>query len=391
MFSSYCNRFFFQTLTILNFTETFAAMMRMPLFLILLFIFGCKHKSKTATIPDRSNSIVIYDSGLSISNQDSLISKTSRNRDFLSRIADSSNSFCKINKDTQLFFINTGRYEGAYFLDIKIIKDTPLVTFKLFDHYSKYVYPIPKFTITVDKKTIIPGDYITAKIFYSSIGKLNDGHQFQYDTVAFSGKIRLKVRDNKFTAGDLMEEDFKNRFYTEASQRPDTIKKLFLYTSKWMSEIPKEIMRYTNLEELYLEGTDLSKADLSPLCNLSHLKHLALGDCNLSEIPPCFNSLKNLEELDVHLNHLRNIPDCIYELSNLKDLDIESNNISTLSPNIKRLRKLESLGLEKTNISRLPDEMVSLSRLREIYTNDTMEYIPRLLLRYLQNEYHIQK
>jgi uncharacterized protein YjbI with pentapeptide repeats len=276
-------------------------------------------------------------------------------------------------------------------LNIRIAKDSPVIDFRLFDNYSKYTYTTNKLRITLDKKILKPGDYVIAKIAYNSIGNLNDGHQLQYDTVDFSGIIRLKVRDTAFTAGDLMEEDFKNRFYAETKQRPDTIKRLVLYTSKWLTDIPKEILLYTNLEELYLDGTDLSKANLERLCNLTHLKILDLSECNLSKIPACFSSLKQLEELGLSLNHLSSIPESIYELSNLKDLDIESNNLSFLSKSIGNLKSLESIGLGNTKIVRLPDEMLSLSKLKEIYTRDTMKYIPKPLLKYLQNDYFIEK
>jgi uncharacterized protein YjbI with pentapeptide repeats len=320
-----------------------------------------------------------------------LILKTTRHRDYYSQIADSSNSFCQIINDTLNLHLSTGRFEGAYFLNIKIAKDTSVIDFHLFDNYSKYTYTTKKLTITLDKKTLKTGDYVIAKVAYNSIGNLNDGRRLQYDTVDFAGIIRLKIRDTAFTTGDLMEEDFKSRFYSETKQRPDTMKRLVLYTSKWLTDIPKEILLYTNLEELYLDGTDLSKANLHLLCNLTHLKHLTLSDCKLSEIPICFSSLKQLEELALSSNHFKSIPESIYEMANLKDLDFEGNSLSVISPNIKKLKNLESIGLGRTSIVRLPEEMVSLPKLKEIYTNDTMKYIPKPLLKYLQNDYFIEK
>jgi len=360
-------------------------------FLLLFLLFGCIDTSNNHDIKSDSALTVNYDSELRISNKDSLVLKSTRHRDYYSQIADSSNSYCQIINDTLILHLSTGQLEGAYFMDIRTAKDTAIIDFRLFDNYSKYTYTTNKLTITLDKKALRPGEYIIAKVAYNSIGNLNDGQQLQYDTVEFSGIIKLKIRDKAFTAEDLMEEDFKNRFYVETKQRPDTIKRLFLYTSKWLTDIPKDILLYTNLEELYLGGTDLSKANLEILCNLTHLKVLDLSDCNLSKIPACFGSLIQLEELGISLNHLSSIPESIYELSNLKDLDIESNNLSFLSKSIGNLKSLESIGLGNTRIVRLPDEMLSLPKLKEIYTNDTMKYIPKPLLKYLQNDYFIEK
>jgi len=360
-------------------------------FLLLFLLFSCRDTSNNNDIPSNSTLTVKYDSELTISNQDSLILKTTRHSDSYSPIADSSNSFCQIINDTLNLHLSTGRYEGAYFLNIKIAKDSPVIDFHLFDNYSKYTYTTEKIAITLDKKVLKPGDYVIAKVTYNSIGSLNDGHRLQYDTVDLSGIIKLKIRNSTFTARDLVEEDFKNRFYAETKQRPDTVKRLVLYTSKWLTDIPKEILLYTNLEELYLDGTDLGKANLNLLCNLTHLKHLTLRDCKLSEIPICFSSLKQLEEFALSSNYIKSIPESIYEIPNLKDLDFEGNNISVISPNIKKLKKLESIGLGRTGIMRLPIEMTSLPKLKEIYTNDTMKYIPKPLLKYLQNDFFIEK
>ena len=62
-----------------------------------------------------------------------------------------------------------------------------------------------------------------------------------------------------------------------------------------------------------------------------------------------------------------------------------------ISPKIKKFKSLESIGLGRTSIMRLPEEMTSLPKLKEIYTNDTMKYIPKPLLKYLQNDYFIEK
>ena len=100
---------------------------------------------------------------------------------------------------------------------------------------------------------------------------------------------------------------------------------------------------------------------------------------------------KGLSTEYLNLNNLTFLPECTYELTNLKDLDIESNKILSLSPNIKKLKNLESIGLAKTNILYLPDEMISLRKLKEIYANDTMKYVPKTLLKYMQNDYYIKK
>ena len=359
-----------------------AAIMRtLQLFLTLIIFGSCINNPKT------------INSSQEILDKDSLLWKTTRTRNYpFPVISDSTNSFIQLLHDTCRIYLSTGWFEGSYSINVDIFNDSPHNTsFRLFENYTNYKYARGIFSISFDKKKFKAGEYVMANVKYETIGEPLQKYQIYSDTVKMSGKLRLKVRDSSFTFETLMNENFKNDFYAETKRRPDTIKKLFLYNSKWLTEIPKEILLYTNLEELHLEGTDLSKADLGLLCNFRHLKILDLGECNLSEIPTCFNSLKELEELDLNLNNLTFLPECTYELTNLKDLDIESNKILSLSPNIKKLKNLESIGLAKTNILYLPDEMISLRKLKEIYANDTMKYVPKTLLKYMQNDYYIKK
>lgn len=365
--------------------------MRILPLLYFLYLFSCTDNSNKPAYAIKSNSVVEYASDIDFSEKDSLILTTSRRRRDYTEVADSSNSFLQIKSDTLNLHLSTGWFEGAYIFNAAITDDTALVSFRFFDNHNKYQYDSCKFQIILDKKNIRPGEYVTVKLSYNGIGKLYDGQHFRYDTVVFSGKIQLKARSENFDEEDLREENDKNRFYAEVKKRPDSVKQLFLYDSKWMTELPRELLLYTSLEELYLEGKDLSRADLNLLCNLKNLKLLDLSNCNLTSIPSCLNSLTRLEDLKLNLNHITKLPESVYELSNLKNLEVESNYITGLSSNIKKLKKLESISLGETMVVSLPDEMSMLNKLKEIYVNDTMTYIPKRLLKYIQGDCYIQR
>jgi hypothetical protein len=349
-------------------------------FIILLFICGCQNSHKD-DISKNSSNAVNYDKDLGIAASDSLILKTSRHKDIFPEFADSSNSFCQLFDDTLKFYLSTGRFEGSYSLNLQIINDTFNTSFRLFDNYSKYVYKPSSVQITLNNNNFQVNDYIIAKIAYNAIGKHERAEETRGDTIFWNGKIRLKIRDAKFTYEDFSIENERNDFYAKLNQRPDTISKLNLYGCAF-TDIPKELVSFRNLEELDLTGNDMSRSDFGLLKNIKTLKSLNLTECNLSKFPLAVTYLPNLQTLNIWNNKISSIPDELYSITSLKDLTIGNNNLNYLSPKISQLINLESFESSSTNIRVYPNEMTKLKKLTEIYPSDTMQYIPKPLVKY---------
>jgi len=349
-------------------------------FIILLFICSCQN-SKSDSILKNSSNAVSYNQEIAITSKDSLILQTSRHRNSFPEFSDSSNSFCQILGDTLKFYLSTGSLEGSYFLNIQIINDTFNTSLKLFDNYIKNVYTPFSVQITLNKNKFQANDYIVAQINYNAVGKNKNIKESRDDTVVFNGKIRLKVRDSKFTFEYLSIENERNNFYAKLNQRPDTITKLNLYGCAF-TEIPKELVLFTNLEELDLTGNDMSTSGFNLLKNIKTLKSLKLKECNLSKFPLAIMYLPNLETLDLWNNKISNIPDELYSITSLKNLIIGNNNLNYLSPKISQLINLESFESSSTNIRVYPNEMIKLKKITEIYPSGTMQYIPKALIKY---------
>ena len=348
--------------------------------IMLLLICGCQNTNKGG-IPKNSSNTVNLNQELAIASNDSLILQTSRHRNSFPEFSDSSKSVCVLLGDTLKFYLSTGDMEGSYFLNIKIINDTFNTSFNLFDNYSKYIYSPSSVQITLNKNKFHVNDYIIAQITYNAVGKLQAIERSNDDTAFFNGKIRLKIRDSKFTFEDFSIENERNDFYAKLKQRPDTITKLNLYGCAF-TDIPKELTSFTSLEELDLTGNDMSKSDFNLLKNIKTLKSLNLTECNLSRFPLAVLCLANLEILNIWNNKISSIPDELYDMISLKDLTIGNNNLNYLSPKIYQLINLESFESSSTNIKVYPNEMARLKKLKEIYPSDTMQYIPKTLIKY---------
>ena len=89
--------------------------------------------------------------------------------------------------------------------------------------------------------------------------------------------------------------------------------------SKNLTELPSQIGKLKNLQELYLRGNKLTS--LPPeLWELTNLQKLMLGDNKLSEVPAAISKLINLEELDLFSNRLKTLPDAVTQLIHLKKI-----------------------------------------------------------------------
>jgi hypothetical protein len=312
---------------------------------------------------------------------DSLKLSTTRYIQVYPEFADSSNSYCKKKGDTLFLNLSTGMMEGSYFLTAYLVNNKLDAKFELFGNHPKYTYTTQFAQIIVNKRPAV-NDYVLFDLDFKGLGKTEFRNHTDYDTVKFSGKIRLKVRDSSFSYNDLSVENNRNEFYQLLDQKPDTIKKLSLYGCAF-TNLPIELAEFINLEELDLDGNDLSKSNFTVLSSLKTLKSLTLNECNLSIFPQSILVLTKLEILSVYNNHISYIPEDLYKLNSLRQLTLGFNNLSYLSPKISQLQNLELLETSATNILVYPEEMVQLKKLVELYPSDTMIYVPRPLVKYV--------
>ena len=283
------------------------------------------------------------------------------------------NGYCKLENDTLKVFFRDG-YLTSTSLNLLLTKNAFNADVWVYDCTSRTNYKAISQKLILNRKTFLTGDTLIGE--FNFVGLPYFESKFSgTDTLTTKGKFKLLIRPSTFTFDVLNEENNYNDFLALAKERPDTIKEVNLWKCG-LTNIPKEILLFKNLESLSLEANDLGKADFTILNHLSKLKKLKLQECRLTTIPASVLNLQHLEEFDIYLNDIAEIPEEFYKLSNLKALQIGGNKFKSLSPLIAKLTKLEWIEFSGTQIRKLPDEMTRLKCLKEIYPNDTMVYIP---------------
>ena len=117
-----------------------------------------------------------------------------------------------------------------------------------------------------------------------------------------------------------------------------------------LTELPKEVLTYTNLKELYLTKNKLTRLP-NDFKKLSKLEVLDISKNELTKFPIPLCSMVSLKQLFMGRNKMTSIPDCIGQLENLEVLDIWYNQITTLPNSVSKLKKLKSLDLRGVNFS----------------------------------------
>jgi Leucine-rich repeat (LRR) protein len=284
--------------------------------------------------------------------------------------------FCKLENDTIKIFLKEGRLTSTV-LNLSVSKKSFGTDIWIYDCMSNTQYKAISQGLKLNAQAFEVGDTIIGYLDFTGLPYYKDKY-IGSDTLTARGKFKFLIRPFTFTNDDLEKENNFNDFVALTKNRPDTIKEVDLRKSG-LTEIPKEILLFKNLESISLEDNNLRKADFSVLKQLTKLKKLKLQECRLTEIPSVVFALTNLEEFDIYLNNISNIPDELFDLKNLKALQIGGNNLKTLSPSISKLTKLEWIEFSSTQIFKLPDAMTKIKSLKEIYPNDTMIYIPNKL------------
>ena len=175
-------------------------------------------------------------------------------------------------------------------------------------------------------------------------------------------------------------------------------------------EFPSELLMFTNLRELYLEGivenfprighpweklrilslkwpafsgdisnvftlpslenlkiieTPISRLTL-PLGQInSPLKSLTIKSCGLTELPEEFSMITQLEELNLSGNELSDLPHSFTSLRHLRRLNLDSNIFQTFPDLVKQMKALSHLSIDGNLFSE--DEKARIQRVFNIW------------------------
>ena len=147
-------------------------------------------------------------------------------------------------------------------------------------------------------------------------------------------------------------------------------------------EIPAELGNLSNLNWLWLSGSQLTGNIPAELGNLSNLRNLNLSDNQLTgEIPPELGNLSNLNELRISENQLTGeIPRNWATLPNLTGLSLAVNQLTgEIPPELGNLANLTSLNLGGNQLTgKIPPELGNLANLEylHLYVNELTGAIP---------------
>ena len=200
-----------------------------------------------------------------------------------------------------------------------------------------------------------------------------------------------------------------------ATTRPDTVKYLH-FNQLGLTNVPEEVYRFPNLEELDLSKNGLTQLParitaaipglrrLSVLYNMigddsvfiakkSGLTALTLQGNKLTRIPASVRNCKNLESLwmgnskltelnikplrglkklnDLNLYNagLTQLPKQIRRLKHITVLDLYYNQLTELPRQLGRMKRLEQLAVSNNKLTALPPQMARLKRLGTLFAH----------------------
>lgn len=161
---------------------------------------------------------------------------------------------------------------------------------------------------------------------------------------------QLNLEHNQLEASDPNSWEFLTSL-TNCSQ----LKMLSLFHNNLTGELPNSVGNFTTqLQELRLNGNQISGRIPSTIENLVNLSILALGPNLLTgPIPEGIGKLKRLQFLDFFESRLTgNIPSSIGNISQLTYFYLTGNNLDgPIPPSLGNLQRLEELGLSNNDFS----------------------------------------
>ena len=132
-----------------------------------------------------------------------------------------------------------------------------------------------------------------------------------------------------------------------------------------LNNLPKELGRLIELEELYLEENFLKDLPLE-LNNLQKLHTIDLSNNKLESIPEAITKMKSLERLTLRRNVIQTLPAEIAELKNLSYLILSHTNLTQLPHGINQLENLTYLDISYASFTSFPEEITELRNLKTL-------------------------
>ena len=137
------------------------------------------------------------------------------------------------------------------------------------------------------------------------------------------------------------------------------------FSSKILTELPKESFQLTNLVKINLFNNRFTEMP-DQIANFKSLLELDFSSNRLVSISSVIEKLPYLEELNLNKNELVTLPSEIGNLKHLKKLFIRSNQLNELPAEIAQCTNLESLDLSLNKLTTLPIEIYQLKQLKTL-------------------------
>ena len=174
--------------------------------------------------------------------------------------------------------------------------------------------------------------------------------------------------------------------------------KSFIFCGSNLTHIPKDIIKFKNLNILILDNNKLKEVpDLSelseltvfsaqgngmykfpPICNCTKLQVVNLENNNVKCVPETITKLTLLYYLDIHNNQIDRLPYNIGNLSKLKTLNVSHNSLIKLPHSIGKLLLLTDLNISSNIINEIPHTLCNLTMLTDLNISNNMIYkLPR--------------
>ena len=174
-------------------------------------------------------------------------------------------------------------------------------------------------------------------------------------------------------------------------------------------EFPREILDFSNLTELYLEGVCRSfpseapawenlkvlsikwphfNGDLSSVLKLPRLENLKIIETPLETfLLPLGLTPAPVKSLTIKDCGLKRLPEEISMLWNLQEMNLSGNSLETLPRSFVDLQQLKRLNLDQNKFSKFPDDIQKIPSLLHLSIDHNL--FPEEEKERIQREYHI--
>lgn len=207
--------------------------------------------------------------------------------------------------------------------------------------------PMPSSNVTQISATTITGQ----PLHFKNVEELLQANVSQLKTLSFK----------TMTSGKTLDSDILQKIFDAGKQLE------FLEIDNFtLSDFPAIKTPHQHLKKLVLNRNNLSTLP-SSISNLTALENF---DCNnpLTELPPSFAKLKNLQQLGLNGHMFAVFPQVIFSLNKLSTLYLSTHykspaKLSALPDLFGQLPDLKELGIENAGLSSLPMSISTLKKL----------------------------